>query len=93
MELLLRKQATDVNLTTNAGVSALHLAAGAGNSDIAQQLLQHGANPHVVDRSGVTPAEYAFEVPSTLIIVKCAGIESFVCVFTPGWTPRAGNFT
>jgi ankyrin repeat protein len=62
--LLLCKRATDINLTTSTGVSALHLAAGAGNLNIVLQLLRHGADPRVLDQSGHTPAQYAAEVSS-----------------------------
>jgi ankyrin repeat protein len=42
----------DVNTPADTGITALHIAAMKGNTDIVKTLLEHGANPNAVVASG-----------------------------------------
>ena len=48
----------DVNATDNDLMTPLHLAYLAGHTQIAQYLIQHGADVYAVDTDGCTPYEY-----------------------------------
>ena len=48
----------DVNITTDDSLRTLHLAYLAGQTQIAQYLIQHGANLYAMDKDGSTPYEY-----------------------------------
>ena len=48
----------DVNVTTDDLQTPLHLAYLTGNTQIAQYLIQHGADVFAVDSNGCTPYEY-----------------------------------
>ena len=49
---------TDVNATNNKLYTPLHIAYVYGHTQIAQYLIQHGADVFAVDRHGHTPYEY-----------------------------------
>jgi ankyrin repeat protein len=49
---------SDVNYSTNSG-TALHLAAGRGDTALLEFLLRHGANPNSTAKFSVTPLYYA----------------------------------
>jgi FOG: Ankyrin repeat len=45
----------DVNKPCEHGRTALHMAAAWGHADVAQLLLENGANPTIADEQGLTP--------------------------------------
>jgi uncharacterized protein len=58
---LLIEQGADVNMAQSGGYTPLHQAAANGRADLAQMLLEAGANPACVCHQGKTPADYARE--------------------------------
>lgn len=56
---LLLEFGADLNIRTHAGVTPLMLAAGKGNSSVIKHLLQAGADPTLVDRSGALAVDLA----------------------------------
>ncbi|MDP6015271.1 MAG: ankyrin repeat domain-containing protein [Candidatus Latescibacteria bacterium] len=48
-------QGTDVEATTDRGLTALHLAAGYGYTDLTRELIAHGAGVNTQDDLGRTP--------------------------------------
>lgn len=48
--------------------SPLHFAAMADAADVARLLLQHGANPTIVDATNATPCDLAVEYECTLVV-------------------------
>ena len=55
----LLKAGAGIDARDNNGRTALHYAAGAGYTDVAKVLVDHGADLNVKDVDGVTPAEAA----------------------------------
>lgn len=55
----LLEQGADMEVTDNDHRTALHEAARAGRQELAQCLVEHGANTKVKDRFGWTPLEFA----------------------------------
>ena len=73
VQLLLEKTAIDVNLINHLGWTALLEAVIYGRDNptyqqIVRLLLQHGAQPRLTDKEGVTPLEHARRRNLTLII-------------------------
>lgn len=61
----------DVNQRSGGGFTALHTAAGAGNADLVQLLLDHGAMPHEVGgEENWTPLHRAVGGNSNVDVVK-----------------------
>jgi ankyrin repeat protein len=56
VQALLQHPEVNLDARNDQGATALHLAAGKGNEDLAQALLLAGASPLVEDRGGRTPA-------------------------------------
>ena len=54
---------SDVNAKTNDGLTALHLAAGAGRNGLIEYLLDHGAQLDARDSVNRTPLDVAMGVP------------------------------
>ena len=59
VKFLLEIKEVDVNVTNDAGITALHSAAEKGYLGIAQLLMQSGADPDREDANGLTPAMVA----------------------------------
>lgn len=51
----------DVNRPCEHGRTALHMAAAWGHADVVSLLLEHGADPQIVDDEGMTPPMAARE--------------------------------
>jgi hypothetical protein len=49
----------DVNKQCEHGRTALHMAAAWGHADVAQLLLENGADPMIADDEGMTPPNVA----------------------------------
>lgn len=60
IELLIAHGA-DVNATQAGGFTAIYSAAAANRIDLAEMLMEHGANPHYTSEQGKTPADFARE--------------------------------
>jgi ankyrin repeat protein len=60
LRLLLRNSA-DVNAKSKTGVTALHLAAGSGNIESAQELVKNGANLNAKDIENRAPLYYCIQ--------------------------------
>ena len=60
VELLL-SQGADANATQAGGFTAIFSAATANRKDLAELLVNHGANPHHASDQGKTPADFARE--------------------------------
>lgn len=58
VDLILRKGWVDVNETSIGGVSAMHIAAHAGDLAILSRLLEAGAKINKIDEEGETPYDY-----------------------------------
>jgi ankyrin repeat protein len=56
---LLIEAGTDINKQCEHGRTALHMAAAWGHAEVAQLLLEHGADPTIVDDEGMTPWDVA----------------------------------
>ncbi|MDH3638911.1 MAG: ankyrin repeat domain-containing protein [Gammaproteobacteria bacterium] len=59
VRLLLNQENIDVDRAAEKEITALHLAASQGYSDIARLLVEHGAQVNVKDAAGRTPLEIA----------------------------------
>ena len=57
-----------------SGVAPLHRACAYGNHDVVVLLLQHGADPDLPSRDGLTPIFYCMEVLQ-LVLTKTRGLE------------------
>jgi uncharacterized protein len=60
IELLIAHGA-DVNAAQTGGFTAIFSAAAANRLDLAELLMEHGANPHIANEQGKTPADFARE--------------------------------
>jgi ankyrin repeat protein len=60
IELLIAHGA-DVNATQAGGFTAIYSTAAANRIDLAEMLMEHGANPHSTNEQGKTPADFARE--------------------------------
>ena len=62
----------DINCTSNAsdGGTPLHVAYGMSEKDIAQYLIEHGANLEALDNSGRKPKDYEFYESSYVVVSK-----------------------
>ena len=62
----------DINCTSNAskGCTPLHVAYGMGEKNIAQYLIEHGANLEALDNSGRKPKDHEFYGSSYVYISK-----------------------
>ena len=58
IELLIAHGA-DVNAAQTGGFTAIFSAAAANRLDLAEMLMEHGANPHLANEQGKTPADFA----------------------------------
>lgn len=58
---LLVAHGADVNATQAGGFTAIFSAAAANRIDLAEMLMEHGANPHHASDEGKTPADFARE--------------------------------
>jgi ankyrin repeat protein len=58
---LLVAHGADVNATQAGGFTAIFSAATANRKDLAELLVNHGANPHFASDQGKTPADFARE--------------------------------
>ena len=56
---VLLEAGADVNKQCEHGRTALHMAAAWGHADVAQLLLENGANPTIVDGEGMAPPNVA----------------------------------
>ncbi len=56
---LLISHGADVNATQGGGFTAIFSAAAANRIDLAEMLMEHGANPHTANEQGKTPADFA----------------------------------
>ncbi|XP_057829616.2 uncharacterized protein LOC131040682 [Cryptomeria japonica] len=57
-----------VNAADGEGMTALHLASLQGKARVCELLLQHGAEPHVQDRTGRLPLHHAIEKKNKQVI-------------------------
>jgi uncharacterized protein len=60
IELLIAHGA-DVNAAQTGGFTAIFSAAAANRLDLAELLMEHGANPHIANEQGKRPADFARE--------------------------------
>ena len=58
---LLVSHGADVNATQAGGFTPIFSAAAANRIDLAEMLMEHGANPHHASDQGKTPADFARE--------------------------------
>ena len=58
---LLISHGADVNATQAGGFTPIFSAAAANRIDLAEMLMEHGANPHHASDQGKTPADFARE--------------------------------
>ena len=65
--LLKECSGTDVNVTDDDLYTPLHKAYAYGHTQIAQYLIQHGADVYAVDKYGHTPYEYIDDDPDQSI--------------------------
>ncbi|MGL4562597.1 MAG: ankyrin repeat domain-containing protein [Brevinema sp.] len=65
------QQGINVNETDSLGFTALHVASWNGFYDIAKTLLDYGANPNILTRSGSSPLRFA--PPSIVPLLKRYG--------------------
>ena len=61
VEVLLEQESIDIHLRDDHGATALHHAAGNGNTEIVGLLIASGANTEMVDSDNRTPATYAYD--------------------------------
>ena len=79
--------------TTDYGMTLLHYAAMKGNSDIAQMLIDHGADPNAKARDGATPLHYASTatVAETLLksgaSLKAKANNGYLPIHWACWSP------
>ena len=59
VEVLLEQESIDIQRRDDHGATALHHAAGSGNSEIVHLLIASGADTETIDSDGRTPAIYA----------------------------------
>ena len=71
----------DVNATNDDLWTPLHLAYLTGHTQIAQYLIQHGADVYAVDTDGCTPYEYIDGDPDLLRIQNIFKIEEKYIIF------------
>ena len=69
VETLLAASDIDLDAQNDQGATALHLAAGKGNEELARALLHAGANPLIRNRNGRTPAEIAVDAGHQTVAV------------------------
>lgn len=73
----LLSKGTSVNATDNAGYTALHYAARAGNVRICELLIQAGANVNMATKAGqATPLHRA--AMAGKIFVKCTNFKKYL---------------
>jgi len=63
----------DINHPDNAGVTAVHLAAYYGYTDILKILIQRGGNPHLKDLNNKSAFDYALEYDTKLETIFLSG--------------------
>lgn len=86
MKLLLM-QGINVNLTNNAGNTALYLAVQYNLIGIAQMLVQHGADCNIVNKKGKTALGCAKDKPEILDILTTSKSRKSGCLETTGTSP------
>jgi ankyrin repeat protein len=59
--VLLLAKGANPNLRADAGTTVFHEVAGTGQIDLAEILLQYGADVNATDNSGKTPHAYALD--------------------------------
>jgi ankyrin repeat protein len=61
VEILLEQESIDIQLRDDHGATALHHAAGNGNTEIVRLLIAAGADSEMIDSDGRTAAIYAYD--------------------------------
>ncbi|CAG8909914.1 unnamed protein product [Penicillium egyptiacum] len=59
----------DISIRNNKGQTPLHLASGAGEAKIVQELLAAGASVDVLDSEGLSPLQYAVRSEKSSVVV------------------------
>jgi serine/threonine-protein kinase TNNI3K len=72
----------DANGALSVGISAMHMAALAGNVELISLLLEYGANPNAVDDLFVSPlhfAAYAQRLTAVERLLAAPGVDVNLC--------------
>jgi ankyrin repeat protein len=88
VKYLVEQLGADVNAADALGNTALHQAAGRGDNEMILYLISKGANPHAVNRDGLTVLDYAngpFQkvqpFPETIALLEKLGVKNnHLCV-------------
>lgn len=87
-ELYDRLVRPDLNIQTNQGVTALHLAVSKKHVSVCQFLLDHGASVRIKDKKLQLPIHRAAAVGSPLLVeLLCSKNSPVNAVDINGWTP------